>query len=285
MNVDQLIEIALKEDIGDGDHTSIAIFPPELKGKVKLLSKDTGILAGVLIAEKVYHHVDPSIEVIKIKNDGDHIIPGDILFEARGNVIPLLSAERVVLNFLQRLSGIATETHRIVASLEGLHTKVLDTRKTTPGLRELEKYAVRIGGGFNHRMGLFDMILIKDNHIDFARGISRAIYMAQDYLRRTGKKMKIEVEIRDFTELVDLIQFGHVDRIMLDNFTPDDLSDAVKLIDGRMETEASGGITFENARRYAESGVDYISIGALTHNFRSLDLSMKAIKRSIFDEN
>ena len=251
MDIDQIIENALQEDLGDGDHTSKAIFPLELNGKVKLLSKDTGILAGIPIAEKVFHHVDPAIEMIKIKNDGDPIKPGDIVFEARGKVIPLLSAERVVLNFLQRLSGIATGTNRIVSSLEGLHAKVLDTRKTTPGLRELEKYAVRIGGGFNHRMGLYDMILIKDNHIDFAGGLSRAITMAKDYLGRTGKQMKIEIEIRDFSELVDLLQFGTVDRIMLDNFTPEDLADAVKLVDGKMETEASGGITFENARKYA----------------------------------
>lgn len=287
MNLDEIIDNALKEDLGDGDITATTILKKEIPGKARLKIKDKGVLAGVPIAERVFQKVDPALEVVLFKKDGDLIIPGDIVLEVTGNVRSILAAERLVLNFMQRLSGIATSTAKVVAKLKGLNTKVLDTRKTTPNLRELEKYAVRIGGGVNHRMGLYDMMLIKDNHIDFAGGIIAVIIQLRKY-RAANKQssVKVEIEVRDFEELMVIMEYGEglVDRIMLDNFTPEDLADAVAIIDGRFETEASGGIKQSNVRKYAETGVDYVSVGALTHNFRSLDMNLKVVHKSIFTD-
>jgi nicotinate-nucleotide pyrophosphorylase (carboxylating) len=282
MDLDTIIDNALKEDIGDGDHTSLALFKPDLLGKAKLLVKDQGILAGVPIAVKIFEKVDPELKIRIFKNDGDKIKQGDIAFEVKGSIVSILKSERLVLNFMQRLSGIATVTSEIVSKLSGLDTKILDTRKTTPNLRELEKYAVRVGGGLNHRMGLYDMILIKDNHVDFSGGIITAINKVHKYLKKTGKNLKIEIEVRNFQELMKVIGHGMVDRILLDNFEIEDLRSAVQIIKGRFETEASGGIGIGNVREYAETGVDYISMGALTHNFRSLDLSLKASFESYY---
>ncbi len=276
MQLIDLIKYALSEDIGDGDHTSLSTIPSTATGKARLIVKEEGILAGMRIAPIVFELVDPKIVFNQLLQDGTAVKPGDIAFTIEGPSISLLSAERLVLNFMQRMSGIATVTNRYTKELEGLHTKVIDTRKTTPLMRELEKEAVRIGGGGNHRFGLFDMILIKDNHVDFAGGISQAIGAAQQYLKKTGKDLKIEIEVRNFDELNEAIEFGGIDRIMLDNFTPEMLTQAVKIIDGRFETEASGGITLNTLRSYALSGVDFISVGALTHHIKSLDLSLKA---------
>lgn len=276
MQLIDLIKHALSEDIGDGDHTSLSTIPASATGKARLIVKEEGILAGMRIAPIVFEQVDPKITFHQLLEDGTAVKPGDIAFTIEGSSISLLTAERLVLNFMQRMSGIATVTNRYTKELEGLHTKVIDTRKTTPLMRELEKEAVRIGGGGNHRFGLFDMILIKDNHVDFAGGITQAIGAAQQYLRKTGKDLKIEIEVRNFDELNKVIEFGGVDRIMLDNFTPEMLTQAVKIIDGRFETEASGGITLNTLRSYALSGVDFISVGALTHHIKSLDLSLKA---------
>jgi nicotinate-nucleotide pyrophosphorylase (carboxylating) len=284
-DLDIIIENALQEDIGDGDHTSLAIFPHNALGKARLRIKDKGVLAGVNVAEKIFSKIDPEIELTVFLQDGSIIRHDDIVFEVKGRILSILSAERLVLNFMQRLSGIATETNRIVSQLKGLNTKILDTRKTTPNLRELEKYAVRTGGGHNHRMGLYDMIMIKDNHSDFAGGVIQAIDAVHKYLNKTGRKMKIEIEVRNFEELYDVLTHGRVDRIMLDNFTPNDLHDAIRLIKGEFETEASGGINFSNVRKYAETGVDFISIGSVTHNFRSLDMSLKAVKPTIWDDD
>jgi nicotinate-nucleotide pyrophosphorylase (carboxylating) len=284
-DLDIIIENALQEDIGDGDHTSLAIFPNDAKGKARLKIKDNGILAGLPVAEKIFAKIDPEIELTAFLQEGSIIQNDDIVFEVKGRILSILSAERLVLNFMQRLSGIATETNRIVSQLSGLNTKILDTRKTTPNLRELEKYAVRTGGGHNHRMGLYDMIMIKDNHSDFAGGVIKAIEAVHKYLDETGRKLKIEVEVRSFEELYDVLTHGRVDRIMLDNFTPDDLHDAIRLIKGEFETEASGGISFSNVRKYAETGVDFISIGSVTHNFRSLDMSLKAVRPTIWDDD
>jgi nicotinate-nucleotide pyrophosphorylase (carboxylating) len=284
-DLDIIIENALQEDIGDGDHTSLAIFKSDTKGKARLRIKDNGIIAGLNVAEKIFHKIDPELELNIFIQEGSVIKTDDIVFEVKGKILSILSAERLVLNFLQRLSGIATETNRIVYQLKGLSTKILDTRKTTPNLRELEKYAVRTGGGYNHRMGLYDMIMIKDNHTDFAGGVVQAIDAVHKYLDKTGRQMKIEIEVRDFEELYEVMTHGKVDRIMLDNFTPGDLYDAIRLIKGEFETEASGGINFSNVRRYAETGVDFISIGSVTHNFRSLDMSLKAVRPSIFDDD
>jgi len=284
-DLDIIIENALKEDIGDGDHTSLAIFPPDAKGKARLRIKDKGILAGMNVAEKIFSKIDPDLELTVFILEGSIIQNDDVVFEVKGRILSILSAERLVLNFMQRLSGIATETSRIVNQLKGLTTKILDTRKTTPNLRELEKYAVRVGGGHNHRMGLYDMIMIKDNHSDFAGGLIHAIDAVHKYLSRTGRQMKIEIEVRDFEELYEVMTHGKVDRIMLDNFTPEDLRDAVRLIKGEFETEASGGINFSNVRKYAETGVDFISVGSVTHNFRSLDMSLKAVRPTIWDDD
>jgi nicotinate-nucleotide pyrophosphorylase (carboxylating) len=278
MNIDEIIKKALQEDIGDGDHTSMATIPANAFGKANLVAKDNGILAGVKIAEKVFRKVDKEIDFKILINDGTAIKPKDIIFTVEGNPISILSAERLALNFIQRMSGIATFTNKLTLLLEGLNCKLLDTRKTTPLLRELEKYAVRMGGGENHRMGLYDMIMIKDNHIDFAGGITQAISATHKYLNEKGKKLKIEIEVRNLEELDELLKIGGVDRIMLDNFYPVQLREAVKKINRMFETEASGGINFDNLRLYAETGVDYISVGALTHQIKSLDMSLIAIK-------
>jgi nicotinate-nucleotide pyrophosphorylase (carboxylating) len=276
MTIDEIIEKALAEDLGDGDHTTLATIPADITGKAKLLVKESGILCGVDLAERIFKAVDPEIRVTVYIRDGAVICNGDIVFEVTGNKASILKSERLVLNFMQRLSGIATATNRVVKKVEGLKTRILDTRKTTPLLRELEKYAVRTGGGENHRMGLYDMVMIKDNHVDYAGGIVKAINAVEDYLFRTGKKLKIEIEVRNFEELYQVLGHGKVDRIMLDNFSVKNLTEALLLIGGRFETEASGGITEETLRAYAETGVDYISIGALTHQIKSLDMSLKA---------
>jgi len=278
MTIDELILQALREDLGDGDHTSLATIPRNATGKARLLVKENGVIAGLEIAEKVFFAFDKELKMKSFVSDGDLVKKGDIAFEISGSSISILSAERLVLNFMQRMSGIATATRIMADRLSGLKTKILDTRKTTPVLREIEKLAVRIGGGFNHRFGLYDMILIKDNHVDFAGGISEAIHSATDYLRSTGKKLKIEIEARSLEEVRQVLASGGIDRIMLDNFDFPELKEAVKLIDHRYETEASGGINLDTIRKYAECGVDFISVGALTHHISSLDLSLKAVR-------
>ena len=276
MTINEIIDKALAEDIGDGDHTTLATIPVNIAGKARLLVKAEGVLCGVELAERIFHTVDPETCVNVYLHDGAAISRGDVAFEVTGSKSSILKSERVVLNFMQRLSGIATATSLAVKQLDGLTTKILDTRKTTPLLRELEKYAVRTGGGENHRMGLYDMIMIKDNHVDFAGGIVPAIVAVESYLSRTGKHLKVEIEVRNFDELQQTLAYGKIDRIMLDNFSVINLTKALLLIGGRYETEASGGITMETLRAYAETGVDYISIGALTHQIRSLDMSLKA---------
>lgn len=277
MTIDKIIAYALIEDIQDGDHTSLATIPITAQGKARLLVKEDGVLAGIEVAKKVFQQVDNNIVFIQFLKDGDQIKIGDIAFEVSGKSISLLTAERLVLNFMQRMSGIATATNKIVKLIAGTNTRILDTRKTTPNLRLLEKEAVKLGGGENHRMGLYDMIMIKDNHIDFAGGITNAIDATQKYLAKNNKDLKIEIEVRNFEELNQVLKHGKVNRIMLDNFSPMELKKALVLIDKRYETEASGGITIESIREYAETGVDYISVGALTHHIKSLDLSLKAI--------
>jgi nicotinate-nucleotide pyrophosphorylase (carboxylating) len=274
---DEFIDNALKEDIGDGDHTSRACIPHNAKGKAQLLVKEEGILAGVHVALRILHKLDPTVQIEVFKNDGDWVTPPDIAFVVEGRILALLKAERLVLNIMQRMSGIATTTHRYVGQLQGLKTRILDTRKTTPGMRLLEKAAVKTGGGENHRFGLFDMILIKDNHIDFSGGISQAIGRVKEYMRRTGKNLKIEIEARSLEDVQTILAIGGIQRIMLDNFNIPDTRKAVEMINGQYETESSGGITFENIRSYAECGVDFISVGALTHQIKSLDLSLKAL--------
>ena len=275
---DQFIANALKEDIGDGDHTSLATIPEETMGKAKLLVKDNGILAGVELAVEIFNKVSPELKVNVFLQDGTLIKPKDIVLEVEGSVHCILKAERLVLNCMQRMSGIATKTHDIVDLLKGTNTQVLDTRKTTPGMRYLEKWAVRIGGGVNHRFGLYDMILIKDNHVDYSGGIRQSIENARQYIADQHKKLAIEIEVRNLDELEEVLQTGGVDRILLDNFNFADLRQAVNIIEGRYITEASGGITIDNVREYANCGVDYISIGALTHSVQCLDLSLKAVK-------
>ena len=276
MTIDEIIEKALAEDIGDGDQTSLSTIPKEAKGKAQLLIKEDGILAGVKIAEKVFNKVDKNIVFNVLLKDGEKVKYGDIAFVVEGSSISLLSAERLALNFMQRMSGIATATGKIVEKLHGLKTKVIDTRKTTPNLRILEKESVVIGGGENHRMGLYDMIMIKDNHVDFAGGISKAIKSAKRYLIENKKDLKIEIEVRNFKELNEVLEIGNIDRIMLDNFSVKDMKKAIQIINGKYETEASGGITIDTIREYAETGVDFISVGALTHQVKSLDMSLKA---------
>jgi len=278
--IDEFILNALKEDVGDGDHTSLATIPADAKGKAKLLVKDKGILAGVELAEEIFHVIDPGLSALVYMRDGAAIKPGDIVLEVEGRSQSILKAERLVLNCMQRMSGIATKTHNIVELLKGTRTKVLDIRKTTPGMRYLEKWAVRIGGGVNHRFGLYDMILIKDNHVDYAGGIKQAIEKAVAYVKNMTKPLAIEIEVRNLDELNQVLQTGGVDRILLDNFNCENLRIAVAMIGGRFITEASGGITAHNIREYAECGVDYISVGALTHSVKSLDLSLKAETRS-----
>ena len=276
--IDQFIISSLNEDVGDGDHTSLATIPAEITGKAKLLVKDSGILAGVELAAEIFKIVDDRLKVNVFLQDGAKIKYGDIAFEVEGSAQSILKAERLVLNCMQHMSGVATRTREIVDVLKGTNTQVLDTRKTTPGMRYLEKWAVRIGGGVNHRFGLYDMILIKDNHVDYAGGISEAIEGAKNYLAANHKKLAIEIEVRNIEELDEVLQNGGVDRILLDNFNFSDLRDAVDMIEGKFITEASGGITIDNVREYAECGVDYVSIGALTHSVKSLDLSLKAVK-------
>jgi len=274
---DEFIENALREDIGDGDHTSRACIPGDAIGKAQLLVKEEGILAGVDVAVRIFSKLDPDIKIDIIKQDGDLVSPPDIAFIVEGKVLALLKAERLVLNIMQRMSGIATTTRQYVNRLSGLKTRILDTRKTTPGMRMLEKSAVKTGGGENHRFGLYDMILIKDNHIDFAGDIPSAIKRTQEYLKKTGRNLSIEIEARNLDDVSTILCIGGIRRIMLDNFTLENTRKAVKMIAGRFETESSGGITFENIRDYAECGVDYISVGALTHHIKSLDLSFKAL--------
>lgn len=273
---DQLITIAFGEDIGDGDHTTLSCIPADAMGRSRLIIKEEGILAGVDVAVKVFHRFDSNLKVNLLMKDGDHVKPGDIAFTVEGKTQSLLQTERLVLNIMQRMSGIATVTGRYVKQLEGYHTRVLDTRKTTPGMRILEKEAVKIGGGVNHRIGLFDMILLKDNHVDFAGGIENAIDRAKAYLKEKGKDLKIEIEVRSMDELERVMKKGGINRIMFDNFTPEQTKEAVKRVAGIYETESSGGITFNTLRDYAASGVDYISVGALTHSVKSLDMSLKA---------
>lgn len=274
--IDDLIALAFAEDIGDGDHTTLCCIPADEMGRSKLLVKEEGILAGVDVARRVFTAFDPSLEMEVFIEDGAHVKPGDVAFVVSGRVQSLLQTERIMLNIMQRMSGIATVTHEYMARLEGLYTRVLDTRKTTPGMRILEKEAVRIGGGVNHRIGLFDMILLKDNHVDFAGGIEAAITRCHRYLEEKGKNLKIEIEVRNLNELGEVLRVGGVDRIMLDNFTPELTREAVKLIAGRYETESSGGITIDTIRDYAECGVDFVSVGALTHSVKGLDMSFKA---------
>jgi nicotinate-nucleotide pyrophosphorylase (carboxylating) len=276
MTIDEIIFNALAEDIGDGDHTTLATMPVKIAGKARLLVKDHGILCGVDLAKRIFNVVDPGIHLKIYIHDGAAIKKGDIVFEVTGNKGSILKSERLVLNFMQRLSGIATATNRAVKRLEGLKTKILDTRKTTPLLRELEKYAVKTGGGVNHRMGLYDMVMIKDNHVDYAGGVVQSIDAVEQYLNRTGKKLRVEIEVRNLNELQQVLDHGKIDRIMLDNFSIENLKEAVSRIGGRFETEASGGITEKTLRDYAETGVDYISMGALTHQIKSLDMSLKA---------
>ena len=274
--VDRLIGLAFAEDIGDGDHTTLSCIPDDAMGKSKLLVKETGILAGVAVAKRVFADFDPELKMEIFMDDGTPVKPGDVAFTVEGKVRSLLQTERLMLNIMQRMSGIATMTNRYVKRLEGTHTRVLDTRKTTPGMRMLEREAVKIGGGVNHRIGLFDMILLKDNHVDFAGGIEKAIQRAKDYCKEKGKDLKIEIEVRNFDELQRVLDYGGVDRIMLDNFSVADTRKAVQMIGGRYETESSGGITFDTLRDYAECGVDFISVGALTHSVKGLDMSFKA---------
>lgn len=274
--VDELIELAIREDIGDGDHSSLACIPHDQRGRMKLLVKQEGILAGVEVARRVLRRLDPDVKFEQLLEDGTRIKPGDIAFYVEGRLISLLQAERILLNIMQRMSGVATQTAVYVKELEGLKTKVLDTRKTTPGMRVLDKIAVKLGGGENHRMGLFDMVILKDNHIDFAGGILKAIPLTREYLKAKGKDIPIEVEVRSLDDIRDVFAGGGCDRIMLDNFTPELTREAVTLIGGRAEIESSGGITLKNLREYAECGVDFISVGALTHQIKSLDLSLKA---------
>ncbi len=272
----QLLQLAFAEDIGDGDHTTLATIPADAKGQSRLIIKEAGILAGVEEAKRVFNQIDPSVEIDVMIQDGTAVKPGDIVFTARGPIRSLLVGERTMLNIMQRMSGVATMTRKYQDELKGLHTKVLDTRKTTPGMRIMEKEAVKIGGGTNHRIGLFDMILIKDNHIDFAGGIEKAIERAREYCKKNNKDLKIEVEVRSLDDIKRVMAIGGVDRIMFDNFTPELTKEAVKLVNGTMETESSGGITLENLRSYGEAGVDFISVGALTHSVKGLDMSFKA---------
>ena len=277
LTIEQIIDFALKEDIGHGDHTTLSTVPADKRGKMALFVKEDGILAGVDLARQIFHHYNPDISMQIILRDGSSISKGDIAFLVEGPVQNLLTCERLVLNFMQRLSGIATQTNKMVKILEGTNTKILDTRKTTPLLRELEKMAVRIGGGYNHRFGLFDMILIKDNHVDFAGGITKALNQTKQYLADKKLNLEIEIEVRNMEELQEALEAGIASRILIDNFKPDAMKEAVAFVNGRVLTEASGGITIDNLREYAETGVDFISSGALTHHIKSLDLSLKAL--------
>ena len=274
---EQLISLWFAEDIGDGDHTTLSCIPATAIGKSQLIIKEDGVLAGVEVARKVFQAFDPELNMTVFIHDGAEVKVGDVAFVVEGKIQSLLQTERLMLNIMQRMSGVATRTREYVKALEGTNTRVLDTRKTTPGLRLLEKEAVKIGGGVNHRIGLYDMILLKDNHVDFAGGIAQAIQRSKAYLKEKGKDLKIEIEVRNFDELAQVMAEGGVDRIMLDNFTPENTRKAVELIGGKYETESSGGITFATLKEYAQCGVDYISVGALTHSVKSLDMSFKAV--------
>ena len=274
--VDKLIDLSFAEDIGDGDHTTLCCIPEEARGKSRMIIKEEGILAGVKIAEEVFNRFDSTLKVEILINDGTNVKPGDVAMVVEGSVRSLLQTERLMLNIVQRMSGIATITHKYMELLKGTKAKVLDTRKTTPGMRILEKMAVKIGGGENHRIGLFDMILLKDNHVDFVGGISNAIDRCHEYLEAKSKDLKIEIEVRSIDELNQVLEHGGVNRIMLDNFSVESTRMAVDLIGGKYEIESSGGITLDTIRSYAECGVDYISVGALTHSVKSLDISFKA---------
>jgi len=277
MHIEEIVRLALKEDIGDGDHTSLATIPEDATGEAALTAKDQGIIAGIDVAREVFRQVDSTIQMDVLMDDGSSVKKGDKIFYVSGRARSLLTAERTALNFLQRMSGIATFTRKLVNQIEGYPARLLDTRKTTACNRTVEKMAVRLGGGHNHRFGLFDMIMIKDNHVDFSGGIEKAIQATHNYLKAKGKNLKIEIEVRNFDELDEVLRVGGVNRIMLDNFTPDDLKKAVDIIGGAYETEASGNISIDNIRKYAETGVDFISVGALTHQIKSLHLSLKAI--------
>lgn len=276
-NFEQLINLWFAEDIGDGDHTTLSCIPASAIGKSQLIVKENGVLAGVEVARQIFKTFDPELLMTVFITDGAEVKVGDVAFVVEGRIQSLLQTERLMLNVMQRMSGVATRTRMYVKMLEGTHTRVLDTRKTTPGLRLLEKEAVKIGGGVNHRIGLYDMILLKDNHVDFAGGIDKAILRAQTYLKEKNKNLKIEIEVRSFDELAQVLAIGGVDRIMLDNFSVENTRKAIEIINGQFETESSGGITFETLRQYAECGVDFISVGALTHSVKSLDLSFKAL--------
>ncbi|HKM44373.1 MAG TPA: carboxylating nicotinate-nucleotide diphosphorylase [Dysgonamonadaceae bacterium] len=276
--IDTLINLAFAEDLGEGDHTTLCSIPNNALGKANLIIKESGILAGVDVAIAVFHKFDPELTIDVLIKDGAKVKPGDVVFTVEGKVQSILQTERIMLNIMQRMSGIATTTNKYVKLIEGTKAKVLDTRKTTPGMRMLEKQAVNIGGGVNHRIGLFDMILLKDNHIDFAGGIERSIIGAQKYLKDNKKQLKIEIEVRNIDELNEVLNTGGVDRIMLDNFTPDETKVAVGIVNGSVELESSGGITLDTIRSYSETGVDYISVGALTHSVKGLDMSLIAIK-------
>ena len=273
---ERLIDLAFSEDIGDGDHTTLCCIPEDAQGKSKLLIKEEGILAGIRIAKEVFRRFDPTLKVEVFIEDGAHVKPGDVAMIVSGKVRSLLQTERLMLNIMQRMSGIATMTAKYVERLKGTNTRVLDTRKTTPGMRMLEKEAVKIGGGVNHRIGLFDMILLKDNHVDFCGGIDNALNRCAEYQKEKGLNLKVEIECRSLDEIRQVMANGKADRIMLDNFTPEQTREAVKLIGGRFETESSGGITIDTLRDYAECGVDYISVGALTHSVKGLDISFKS---------
>ncbi len=273
----ELIRYWFAEDIGDGDHSSLSCIPETAIGKSQLIIKENGVLAGVAIAREIFHTFDPELKITQYIEDGAEVKVGDIVFEVEGKILSLLQTERLMLNIMQRMSGVATVTKKYAKELEGTKTRVLDTRKTTPGLRLLEKEAVKLGGGTNHRIGLYDMIMLKDNHVDFAGGIANAINSAKQYCKDKNKDLKIEIEVRNFEELQEALACG-VDRIMLDNFTVENTKKAVEIIAGRCETESSGGITIDTLRSYAECGVDFISVGALTHSVKSLDISFKAVK-------
>ena len=276
MDIRDYIRLALSEDVGDGDHTSLSTIPPDAQKRARLLVKENGIVAGVEVAKIIFEEVDPLMEVEILIQDGQEIKVGQLVLTVSGKAQSILKAERLVLNTMQRMSGIATYTRQLVNVLEGLPTKLLDTRKTTPNFRMFEKTATKIGGAVNHRYALYDMILIKDNHVDYAGGIEAAITKANEYVKKTGKNLPIEIEVRNLTELAEALRVGNVHRIMLDNFELETLKEAVKMVNGRFPTEASGGIREETLRAIAETGVDYISCGALTHQIKSLDLSLKA---------
>lgn len=275
--IEELIDLAYREDVGEGDHTSMATIPADRHEKAVVIAKDEGIIAGVSLAKRIISKYNKEIKIQVIKEDGQKVYVGDEIIRLEGQAIALLTLERLMLNFMQRMSGIATLTRKLTNLIGDNNCYLLDTRKTTPGLREIEKWAVRIGGGKNHRQGLYDMILIKDNHVDYAGGVREAILNTHDYLKKMNLELPIEIEVRNFDELDEVLAIGKVDRIMLDNFSPEDLKKAVEIIDGDYETEASGGINEDNIMSYAATGVNYISSGSLTHSYKSMDISMKSL--------